>query len=84
MATISDIAKAAGVSIATVSRVLSKPDVVKSATRQRVMEVVDKMGYQPNALAQQLRMQETKNILVNPIISIHVSNILPNIVNSKF
>ena len=64
MATISDIAKAAGVSIATVSRVLSKPDVVKSATRQRVMEVVDRMGYQPNALAQQLRMQETKNILV--------------------
>ena len=64
MATISDIAKAAGVSVATVSRVLSKPDVVKPATRQRVMEVVDKMGYQPNALAQQLRMQATRNILV--------------------
>jgi len=64
MVKISDIAKAAGVSTATVSRVLSRPDVVKASTRQRVMEMVEKMGYQPNALAQQLRMQETKNIIV--------------------
>ncbi len=64
MANINDIAKAAGVSTATVSRVLSKPDVVKPATRDKVMEVVNRMGYHPNALAKQLRTQQTKNIIV--------------------
>ena len=71
MVKISDIAKAAGVSTATVSRVLSKPDVVKPETREHVMAIVNKMGYQPNALAQQLRTQETRNILV----------IIPNLEN---
>ena len=71
MVKISDIAKAAGVSTATVSRVLSKPDVVKPATREKVMAVVNKMGYHPNALAQQLRTQATKNIIV----------IIPNLEN---
>lgn len=69
---ISDIAKATGVSTATVSRVLSNPDLVKSATRERILQAIDELNYQPNALARQLRTQATKTIIV----------ISPNIKNS--
>lgn len=63
MATIKDVAKAAGVSTATVSRILSTPGWGKEDTRQRVMEAVEQLQYQPNALARQLRTQETKTIV---------------------
>lgn len=62
--TIKDVAKAAGVSVATVSRVLSSPDVVRPKTREHVLQVVKDMNYQPNVLARQLRVQATKTIIV--------------------
>ncbi len=43
--TISEIAKLADVSIATVSRVLSNKDIVKAATRKRVLDVIENLGY---------------------------------------
>ena len=51
---ISDVAQAAGVSLATVSRVLSNRGSVKPATREHVLQVVKELNYQPNALARQL------------------------------
>lgn len=52
--TIYDISKEAGVSIATVSRVLNGNDNVRPKTRQKVMEVIEKYEYTPNAFARGL------------------------------
>jgi LacI family repressor for deo operon, udp, cdd, tsx, nupC, and nupG len=60
----SDVAKLANVSAATVSRVLSHPDKVSAETRQRVMDVINKVNYKPHIVARQFRTQETKIILV--------------------
>lgn len=50
-ATIHDVARAANVSIATVSRVLNNPDAVRAATRVRVQKVFDEMGYNTTRVA---------------------------------
>ena len=49
--TIYDISKKAGVSIATVSRVLNGSDKVRPATRKKVMDIIEKYDYTPNAFA---------------------------------
>jgi LacI family repressor for deo operon, udp, cdd, tsx, nupC, and nupG len=64
MATMQDVAKRAGVSTATVSRVLSEPDRVAEATRERVMAAVRHLGYAPNNAAKTLRTLRTQKILV--------------------
>ncbi len=60
--TIYDVAKEAGVSLATVSRVINGSNVVKSETRDRVQDAVEKLGYKPNAIAQGLALQKTTTI----------------------
>jgi len=60
---IKDIAKAAGVSPATVSRVLRNPDLVAEATRTAVLETVKKYGYTPNNLGVSLRKSQTHNLI---------------------
>jgi LacI family transcriptional regulator len=62
--TIYDIAKAAGVSIATVSRVFNNADSVKPATRNKVLKVADKMGYQPHVYAQGLASKQKNRIMM--------------------
>ena len=52
--TIYDVAKEAGVSLATVSRVINGSNVVKEPTRERVEAAIEKLGYKPNAIAQGL------------------------------
>lgn len=64
MPTIQDVAREAGVSTATVSRVLSAPDRVAEPTRARVLEAVGRLGYEPNVAAQSLRTFRTGKILV--------------------
>ncbi len=54
MAGIHDVAKAAGVSITTVSRVINKFPTVKEGNRRRVEEVIRRLKYKPNLAAQQL------------------------------
>lgn len=54
-ATVVDVARRAGVSIATVSRVLSGHTTVSDGMRQRVLAAVEQCGFQPNSLAQGLR-----------------------------
>ena len=64
MPTIHEVAKRAGVSTATVSRALSQPDVVSPATRQRVIQAVEALGYTPNSAAKNLRTLRSGKLLV--------------------
>jgi len=64
MVTIQDVAKAAGVSVATVSRVLNNHPSVSEKTRKKVQKVIEELNYQPNLLGRNLRRSETKMILV--------------------
>lgn len=57
--TVYDVATHAGVSIATVSRVFSRPDTVKPATRERVLASVDALGYVPSGSARNLAARRT-------------------------
>ena len=57
--TIKDVAQAAGVSTQTVSRVMNKFSYVSDATRHRVEEVVEQMGYRPSTLARSLIQQRS-------------------------
>lgn len=58
------IARMAGVSVATVSRVLNNSDSVKPANRQKVLAAIEESHYQPNLLARQLRTARSSMILV--------------------
>ncbi|MEW8955917.1 LacI family DNA-binding transcriptional regulator [Clostridium sp.] len=61
-ASIKDVAREAGVSIATVSRVLNDVDVVNEETKKKVVEAIKKLGYRPNIVARSLKTQRTKTI----------------------
>ncbi len=60
--TIYDISKKAGVSIATVSRVLNGSSNVKPRTRKKVMDIIEQYGYKPNAFARGLGLNSMKTI----------------------
>ncbi|HLG76066.1 MAG TPA: LacI family DNA-binding transcriptional regulator [Ktedonobacteraceae bacterium] len=62
MATIQDVARAAGVSISTVSHVLNNTRFVQPETRERVESAIRRLGYQPNAVARSLRRRTTNTI----------------------
>jgi hypothetical protein len=51
---LADVARLAGVSAGTVSRVLSRPEMISDATRQRVRAAVERLGYVPNGAARAL------------------------------
>jgi LacI family fructose operon transcriptional repressor len=59
---IKDVAEAAGVSVTTVSRVLSNNGPVRDAVRQRVLNAIEQLGYRPNAAARRLRSGDTATI----------------------
>ena len=61
---IQKIAQLAGVSVATVSRVLNNSDKVKANNRERVLQAIKESNYQPNLLARQLRTSRSYMILV--------------------
>jgi len=81
VANIYEVAKRAGVSTATVSRVMSQPDVVAPDTRRRVMQAVERLGYEPNSAAKNLRTLRTAKLLVtvpdisNPFFSLILQGI---------
>jgi LacI family repressor for deo operon, udp, cdd, tsx, nupC, and nupG len=60
---IREVAQAAKVSVATVSRTLQMPDVVAPETRSRVQAAIEKLGYRPNAQARMLRTARTHVIV---------------------
>ena len=68
--TIYDIAKAAGVSIATVSRVFNQAENVKPQTRNKVLKVAEEMGYHPHVYAQGLASKKKNRIvMLAPVMS---------------
>lgn len=64
MATIRDVAREAGVSPATVSRVLARPEVVTPDLREQVLQVIERLGYAPHPIAASLKTRRTGKILV--------------------
>ena len=80
-ATIYDVAGAAKVSLATVSRVLNNPEKVNPETRKRVLEVIKQLGYRPNAIARGLasRKTTTVGIIVSDITRASVSQMIHGI-----
>src|SRR5579859_3668644 len=58
-ATLNDVAKAAGVSYQTVSRVINGSPQVSSKTRHRVIQEIEALGFQPNRAAQALAKRRT-------------------------
>jgi LacI family transcriptional regulator len=68
--TMSDVADKAGVSLMTVSRVINNKGDVSSETRQRILEIISKLGYRPSGIARSLATRETATIgLVIPDVS---------------
>lgn len=68
--TIYDVAREANVSMATVSRVVNGNPNVKPATRKKVNEVIERLGYRPNAVARGLASKKTTTVgVVIPDIS---------------
>jgi LacI family transcriptional regulator len=61
-ATIKDVARAAGVSTVTVSRVANAPALVRPETRARVEQAMRELGYAPNAAAQSMRTKISRTI----------------------
>ncbi|MGW2324648.1 LacI family DNA-binding transcriptional regulator [Streptomyces sp. NPDC001700] len=62
MATMVDVARRAGVSVATVSHVVNETRRVRPATRQAVLDAIDDLGYTPNTLARSLVTARTRSI----------------------
>ncbi|HOJ92476.1 MAG TPA: LacI family DNA-binding transcriptional regulator [Dictyoglomaceae bacterium] len=79
--TIRDVAKLAGVGIATASRAINNKGEVSPATRERVLEAAKRLGYVPNSLARGLISGKTKKIgvvittILNPFYAAVVSSI---------
>lgn len=63
-ATVQDVARAAGVSTATVSRAINEPDKVSEETRQRVADAIAATRYTLNEAARSLRMNRSRMLLV--------------------
>lgn len=60
--TIYDVAGAAKVSLATVSRVMNNPEKVNPETREKVLQVIKELGYRPNAIARGLASRKTTTV----------------------
>jgi len=63
-----DVARLAGVSMATVSRVLTRPELVSPATRERVRDAAEALHYRPSRVARRLRRQAPRANLVGLIV----------------
>ena len=70
-ANIKQVAKHAGVSLGTVSNVLNRPDLVSPATRQKVLDAINELGYVRNDSARQLRAGRSRTVA---ILVLDVSN----------
>lgn len=68
--TMSDVARKAGVSLMTVSRVINNKGDVSNETRQRILEIISTLGYRPSGIARSLATKETYTLgLVVPDVS---------------
>ena len=76
--TIYDVAKIAGVSVSTVSRVMNAPEIVAEHTRQKVMNAVKELAYIPNMIAANMPRRRTNYIglIIPDITNIFFSNLV--------
>ncbi|WP_231701863.1 LacI family DNA-binding transcriptional regulator [Crassaminicella thermophila] len=79
--TIKDVAKKAGVSISTVSRVINGSKPVSSEVRQKVLKVIEETGYRPNPVARSLVMKKSQliGVVVPDISNFFIGEILSGI-----
>ena len=77
-ATIRDVAKMAGVSISTVSRVMNAPNTVVESKRKRVLDAVEELKYQPNAFARGLIYKKsfTLGLLIPDIENMYYAGVI--------
>jgi DNA-binding LacI/PurR family transcriptional regulator len=74
MPTMADVAKRAGVALSTVSHTLSGKRPISAEVRQRVLQAIDELGYQPHALARALATKQTRTIaLLYPALLSEIS-----------
>lgn len=71
--TIKDVAKEAGVSIATVSKVINNKPSISEATRQHVFSVMEQMNYHPNAQASNFAKKRSENIVFIAVVEKHTA-----------
>jgi len=62
--TIFDVARLAGVSITSVSRVINNSKKVKESVRDKILDAIKKLDYQPSTIAQGLARKKTKTIAI--------------------
>lgn len=74
MANIREVAKKAGVSVATVSRVLNHPERVSPKTKQHIDSVIKELDFSPNAFARSLNLKRSNTIAL----------VIPDIVNPQY
>ncbi|MCD8510224.1 MAG: substrate-binding domain-containing protein [Bacillus sp. (in: Bacteria)] len=76
--TIRDVARLAGVSMSTVSRVMNAPDAVRPDKREKVEKVIKELGYHPNALARGLIFKRTQTIgvLIPDVSNMYVAEVI--------
>lgn len=81
MATIKDVAREAGLTVGTVSRVLNSRGYISEATREKVYQVMKDLNYQPNEVARSLSKSKTNTIgvivphIVHPYFAKMISNL---------
>ena len=81
MATIYEVSALAGVSLATVSRVINNSGKVTEKTRKKVLSAIEELGYRPNSMAQSLASKRSNSVgilipeLYGPFFGIMLSNV---------
>ena len=76
MAGIKDVAAEAGLSVATVSRVLNGHPSVSEDARRRVTAAVERLGYRPNAVARSLRTDQTRTLVLTSHDQVFLNNVV--------
>lgn len=76
--TVYDVAREAGVSVATVSRAFGRPDRVNARTREHVLAVASRIGYQPNPVARALASarKDAIGVIVSDIANPHFFGVI--------
>ena len=81
--TIHDVAKKAKVSMATVSRVLNAPERASDKTRNKILRIINELGYTPNPIARELATKKTVTVLGIMLVDITRESI-PHVISGIF
>ncbi len=90
MVTIKDVAKKAGVSVMTVSRVINGKKNVREDTREKVLKAIEELGYIPNSIARSLTLKKTATIglvisdITNPFFTTIVRGVEDTAISKHF